>query len=200
MARAMATRRAFLQAGGLALAGFALPCVARAGVVEVHMKSDVQGAEVWFDPIGLLIAPGQTVRWVVDANVHTTTAYHPKNDMHSLRIPEGAMPWDSGFLVNPGQHFDVTFTVEGVYDYYCMPHEEAGMVGRIVVGRPGGPGALPFDYFKGKADTSRWKSVPLAAQKLFPSVEVILKQGAVKRNSMVPRASQPRASWVSTHV
>src|SRR5437879_7787426 len=112
MARAMATRRAFLQAGGLALAGFALPCVARAGVVRVHMKSDVQGAEVWFDPIGLLIAPGQTVRWVVDANVHTTTAYHPQNDMHSLRIPEGAMPWDSGFLVNPGQHFDVTFTVE----------------------------------------------------------------------------------------
>ena len=159
----MATRRAFLQAGGLALAGFAMPGVARAGVVEVHMKSgplilDRNLQPVWFDPIGLLIAPGQTVRWVVDANVHTTTAYHPKNDMHSLRIPEGAMPWDSGFLVNPGQHFDVTFTVEGVYDYYCMPHEEAGMVGRIVVGRPGGPGALPFDYFKGKADTLRWKA------------------------------------------
>src|SRR5438094_9583078 len=93
MARAMATRRAFLQAGGLALAGFALPCVARAGVVDVHTKSDAQGAEVWFDPIGLLIAPGQTVRRVGAANVHTTTAPRPTNAVHSLRIPEGARPW-----------------------------------------------------------------------------------------------------------
>ena len=30
----------------------------------------------------------------------------------------------------------MTFTVEGVYDYYCVPHEHAGMVGRIVVGTP----------------------------------------------------------------
>ena len=28
----------------------------------------------------------------------------------------------------------MTFTDEGVYDYYCVPHEHAGMVGRIVVG------------------------------------------------------------------
>jgi plastocyanin len=196
----MATRRAFVQAGGLAFAGFAVPRVARADVVEVHMKSDAQGAEVWFDPIGLLIAPGQTVRWVVDANVHTTTAYHPNNDMHSLRIPETATPWDSGFLMNPGQHFSVTLTVEGVYDYYCMPHEEAGMVGRIVVGRPDGPGALPFDYFKGRPDTSHWKSVPLAAQKRFPSVDVILKQRTVRRNPTEPLRLAPwrRESAVSS--
>ena len=28
------------------------------------------------------------------------------------------------------------FTVTGVYDYFCIPHEEAGMVGRIIVGSP----------------------------------------------------------------
>ena len=101
--------------------------------------------------------------------------------MHSLRIPEGATPWDSGFLVNPGDHFDVTFSVDGVYDYYCLPHEEAGMVGRIVVGKPIGPGALPFDYFQGKPGTANWKPVPVSARKAFPSIDAILKHRVVRR-------------------
>ncbi len=147
------------------------------------MKSDLPGAEVWFDPIGIYVEPGQKVRWIIDANVHTTTAYHPKNAMHSLRIPENATPWDSGFLVNPGDHFDVVLTVEGVYDYYCLPHEEAGMVGRIVVGKAGGPGVLPFDYFKTTPGTSSWKPVPAAAQRVFPPVDEILKKRVVRRNS-----------------
>jgi plastocyanin len=186
----MSTRREFLKVGGVVLAGLAVPGAARiavsytpstAQIVETYMKSDPQGSEVWFDPIGVHIEPGQTVRWIVMENVHTTTAYHPKNDMHSLRIPKGATPWDSGILVNKGDHFDVTLTVEGVYDYYCMPHEQAGMVGRIVVGKPGGPSALPFDYFNGQAATSNWRPVPIAAQKVFPSVEIIMKQKIVRR-------------------
>ena len=34
----------------------------------------------------------------------------------------------------PGEAFEVMLTEPGVYDYYCVPHEHAGMVGRIVVG------------------------------------------------------------------
>ena len=30
----------------------------------------------------------------------------------------------------------MTLDRPGVYDYYCQPHEMAGMVGRIVVGEP----------------------------------------------------------------
>ena len=81
------------------------------------MRATPRGERVWFDPIGLAIQPGDTVRWIVSADVHTTSAYHPSNDHHSLRIPAGARPWDSGFLVQPGTHFDVTLTVPGVYDY-----------------------------------------------------------------------------------
>ena len=180
----MVTRRAFLSAGGLALAGLAVPAVARsAPVVEIRMRSDEQGAHAWFDPVGVLIQPGQTVRWIMDSpgNPHTTTAYHPRNGNHSLRIPEPATPWDSGFLLNPGDRFEITLGVEGVYDYFCLPHEAGGMVGRIVVGRPGGPGALPFDYFVGGPGTAGWQPVPRAARRAFPSVETILKQRMVQR-------------------
>lgn len=178
----MVTRRRFLTAGGLGLAGLAGPRLLRAGPpVEIRMRATERGEEVWFDPVGVLIQPGQTVRWVVERDVHTTTAYHPANDGHSLRIPEGAQPWDSGFLVEPGARFEVTLTVEGVYDYYCMPHEQAGMVGRIIVGRPAGPGALPFDYFAGRPGAAGWKPVPPAARQAFPSVQRIMKEGVVRR-------------------
>jgi plastocyanin len=181
------TRRTFLAAGGLTLAGLTAPTVLRAaGVVEIQMRATARGEEVWFDPIGLWVPSGQTVRWVLHHDVHTTTAYHPRNDHHSLRIPEGAAPWDSGFLVKPGAHFDVTLTVEGVYDYYCMPHEQAGMVGRIIVGRPRGPGALPFGYFKGRPDTGSWKPVPEAAQRAFPDVEQIMAARIVRRSERNP--------------
>src|SRR5215831_13933868 len=116
--RAMLTRRDFLGAGGLALSGLVGSRAVAAGVVEIHMMSDTLGTKVWFDPVGIRIQPGRTVRWIVHSNVHSTTAYHPRNDHHSLRIPERAEPWDSRFLVNPGSHFEVTLTVEGVYDYW----------------------------------------------------------------------------------
>jgi plastocyanin len=183
----MTTRRSFLAAGGLALAGLVVPRGAPA--VEIHMRATARGEEVWFDPIGVYVPRGAMVRWIVDRDVHTTTAYHPSNDHHSLRIPEGAEPWDSGFLTRPGIHFDVTLTVEGVYDYYCMPHEAAGMVGRIIVGKPGGPGALPFDYFTARAGSSDWKPVPEAARQAFPSIDAIMKQKLVR-----PRTTQTSSS------
>jgi plastocyanin len=176
-------RRTFLRAGVLAFAGLAVPWPARsAGRVEIRMRSDAQGAHVWFDPVGVLIEPGQTVRWVVDTEgaSHTSAAYHPHNGNHSLRIPEAAAPWDSGFLVGKGAAFEVTLTEVGVYDYFCLPHEMAGMVGRLVVRRAVGPGSRAFDYFRGQPGTSAWLPVPPAARKTFPGAAQILEQRIVR--------------------
>lgn len=145
------------------------------------MKSDLRGTAVWFDPIGLFVEPGTTVRWTIDANVHTTTAYHPANDNHARRIPEGAAPWDSGYLVNPGDAFETTLTVPGVYDYYCAPHELGGMVGRIIVGQASGIATLPDEAFAALARIKGWRPVPPRALAAFPSVEEILAWGAVHR-------------------
>ena len=177
----MLTRRALLEAGGFWLAGLALPRpTGAAAPMAIRMMSDTLGTTVWFDPIGLWIEPGQTIRFIVHANVHTTAAYHPRNGRHSLRIPEGAKPWDSGFLVNVGDRFEVVLTVEGVYDYFCLPHEAAGMVGRIVVGRPAGPGTRPADYFAGQPGAEDWLPVPDAARRSFPAVDVIVRQRVVR--------------------
>ena len=67
-------------AGGLALASLAVPGVVWAArQVEIQMRSSPRGEEVWFDPIGVRIEPGQTVRWVMASpgNPHTTVNGHP---------------------------------------------------------------------------------------------------------------------------
>jgi plastocyanin len=178
------SRRACLKAGALSLASLAMPAEARAAatrqIVEIRMWGSQDGTKVGFDPVGILVESGQTVRWLLDSSVHTATAYHPANGKHSLRIPEAAAPWDSGYLVNPGEHFDVTLTAEGVYDYFCLPHEMAGMVGRIMVGRPTGPGALPFDYFLDNPEAAQWRPVPDAAAKAFPSIDQIMNQKIIR--------------------
>jgi plastocyanin len=139
------------------------------------------GADVYFDPVGLHIEPGDTVRWIQVNGYHSITAYHPANGGHELRIPENAQPWDSGVLLAEypakGSTFEHTFTVPGVYDYLCIPHEAAGMVGRIVVGESrAGPGTRPFGY----APDRRWKPVPTAAQQAFPAIALIVQKGAVR--------------------
>ena len=108
----MLTRRTVLQTGGwaagLALLGAPLVSVATP-IVEIQMRGNADGSAVWFDPVGVLIEPGQTVRWINNdrGNSHTSTAYHPKNTGHPLRIPEAAEPWNSEYLL-PDQAFEAT--------------------------------------------------------------------------------------------
>jgi plastocyanin len=172
-------RRHFLRIGGGFLAGLFLPRLPLArDPVEIRMQGSPDGSHVWFDPMGLRIDPGQTIHWVnLDpGNSHTATAYHPRNFGRPLRIPEGAEPWHSDYLL-PNESFSVTLTAEGVYDFYCIPHEHAGMVGRIVVGRPGGrfPAARP--------EATGPEPVPEAALHAFPPVEEIMRRSIVRQAS-----------------
>ena len=129
-------RRNFLWGGGGMAAVLSLsPGLATgSSVVEITMQGRRDGSKVWFDPYGVLIQPGQTVRWTNKdkGNAHTATAYALDNYDHPRRIPEGAKPFDSDYLL-PNESFEVTLDVPGLYDYFCIPHELSGMVGRIVV-------------------------------------------------------------------
>ena len=167
------SRRRFLEVGGLAVAGLAAGVPWPNRTHEIRMWSDAGGAHVGFVPRGLLVAPGDTVRWVVDgANVHTSTAYHPANGNAPLRIPTGARPWDSGYLLHPGDHFEVLLNIPGVYDYFCRPHEAVGMVGRIVVGDAGSPPYFPAPH-------AGRRPIPEVAIAAFPDAAAIVRRGRV---------------------
>lgn len=157
------TRRRVVQGGGLMLAGLPLAALAAGDAVEIVMFGDERGARVGFDPAGVLVRPGTTVTWrnADRGNAHTATAFHPGNAGHQRRIPVAARPWDSGYLL-PDETFAVRLTVAGVYDYFCTPHEMAGMVGRIVVAQ--GNFAPP---------------ATAGMEEMFPPVEEIVRLGEV---------------------
>lgn len=147
------SRRQFL--GILGAGAVASPGVAQ----SAHAQETplVEMGNNYFDPIGLRVDPGTTVRFELAAGAHSATAY-------SGRIPDGASAFDSG-TISEGS-FEHTFETAGTYDYYCIPHKSVGMVGRIVVGNPGGPaeeGAIPDGE--------------------VPSSETIVEQGAVAYGS-----------------
>ncbi|NGM86948.1 hypothetical protein G5B35_06435 [Parapusillimonas sp. SGNA-6] len=166
-------RRRIVQTGGLLLLGLAYPRLAPANdVIEISLGGSGDGAHVWFNPRGILIKRGQTVRWVNTeaGNVHTATAYHPSNQGKPLRIPEGAKPWNSGYLM-PGESFSVTFDTPGVYDYFCVPHEQAGMVGRIIVDAP--------DAGAQAREQASNPKLPAAVRNGFVSATQIMEAGKV---------------------
>lgn len=160
--RITASRRGFLGT----IATSVVAGAGTSGTVSAQQETVVSMGNNYFDPIGLRIEPGTTVRFEIEAGSHSATAYGD-------RIPTEATPFDSD-VMSEGS-FDRTFDVPGTYDYYCIPHESMGMVGRIVVGEPGGPaedGSIP--------------------QGTVPSSEAIVEQGRISTDEFEGGGDSPR--------
>ena len=84
-------------------------------VKEIRANSFNARGQWYFDPAGLFIEKGETIRWVGGDQGPTITAFHPSNYNHELRIPENAEPFNSRNLMKHGRlrFFELTFDVEG---------------------------------------------------------------------------------------
>lgn len=109
--------------------------------VTVDMTDDLA-----FDPAEIEVAAGTTVVWENVGSVgHSVTAYEDQ-------IPDGATYFASGGFdsesaardnyavgdpdagdIPGGESYEHTFEAAGTYEYYCIPHESAGMVGTVTV-------------------------------------------------------------------
>lgn len=138
----------------------------------IRLVLEKAGSRPYWTPVGLYVQTGQKVRWRAAGVTATVTAFHPANDNHELRIPEGAKPFDSGPIQG---EFEWIFEVEGTYDYFCRGLESIGTVGRIVVGNPGGPAEKPLGYGgpEGRAPVFQAQVKVLA---LAPSSEIVTKK------------------------
>jgi len=96
-----------------------------------------------------------------------------------LRILATASPWNSGYLINAGDSYEVRLTVEGIYDYCCIPHESAGMVGRIIISRSRNFDPAFFKPYPDNPEKKDWRKIPEMALRNFPPVPEILKRGRI---------------------
>ena len=139
------SRREFLTASTAALAISAAPLPSQSQIPQITIVLNYDRGLWYYDPVGLYVQSGQTVQWTATRWTPSVTAFHPDNDNHELRIPSEARPFDSGMLATM-QTWQWTFDVEGTYDYFSKYHEGIGLIGRIVVGKPGGPAEKPPRY------------------------------------------------------
>lgn len=135
--------------------------VSNGDTVVVEVKGT--DADARFDPVVVQVNPGDVIKFNVLEGWHTVTAYHPKN-RRMQRIPVSVKPFDSG-LMEEGDQWFLTISEEGVYDYFCLPHEKMGHVGRIIAG--------PFDNIE---DYPKDGMPTEVLQKLSRETEKLLNQ------------------------
>lgn len=92
------------------------------------------GNQLTFEPASVTIKAGETVEFVNGSPLeHTVTADPAKaRNADNVSLPKGAETFDSGNLAS-GESFSHTFDEPGTYQYFCIPHEAAGMTGTIIV-------------------------------------------------------------------
>lgn len=133
------SRRTLLRLGGATLATTSIAgCLSNSsqGTQTIGMTADLK-----FEPATVTVSSGNTVQWDNTSEIeHTVTAY-------AKRIPAAAAYFASGGaaseraarqqleqgLIEPGNQFKHTFSTSGTYEYFCIPHEGAGMTGTVQV-------------------------------------------------------------------
>jgi plastocyanin len=134
-------RRTFLAAVGTTATAAIAGCSAGASSEGDY---DVGMTATGFRPAELTVSVGDEVVWKnTSSRAHTVTAYESG-------LPEGATFFASGGFssekdartafyeefegaINSERTYSHTFEVAGKYPYFCIPHEQAGMVGTVIV-------------------------------------------------------------------
>ncbi|XP_024401925.1 plastocyanin, chloroplastic-like [Physcomitrium patens] len=112
----------------LLAASSSLLLVASANAVTVKMGADDGG--LGFYPSNVTVAAGEAVTFV-----------NNKAFPHNVVFDEDAVPAGvkveelnhEDYLNAPNEQFDIVFKTAGTYEYYCEPHQGAGMKGSITV-------------------------------------------------------------------
>ena len=131
------SRRAVLRLSGAAIAGVA-GCSGRGAQEQATVEMTDQ---MRFDPESVTVSTGGTVTWTNVGQVdHTVTAYEEQLPADATFFASGGFDAEqtarrniSAGLIGPEETFAHTLEISGTYEYFCIPHEGAGMTGTVTV-------------------------------------------------------------------
>ncbi|WP_200895690.1 halocyanin domain-containing protein [Halorubrum saccharovorum] len=93
-----------------------------ADLVEVATGAEGAEGHFAFDPQAVKVSAGTTVRW----------SWTGRGGGHNV-VFEDADFGDEAIHVEPGVHFEETFTETGIFRYSCHPHRAIGQRGAVIV-------------------------------------------------------------------
>jgi plastocyanin len=134
------TRRRALQLGAVGVSGAIAGCLGGG-----DPGYDIGMTAVAFLPQVFTIAVGETVTWRnTSSRGHTVTAYDDAIPSDAAFFASGGytdtasavegFSEELGGMIGSSEEYEHRFETPGRYEYYCIPHEQAGMVGTITVG------------------------------------------------------------------
>ena len=123
-------RTALRAAAGLTVAGTVGLAGCSGGGDEQDENTVLVGPDdqLVFEPADLTVTVGEEVTWVWESDTHNVI---PSNQPDSADWSGTEGGEDQ--LYDEGHEYSHTFETAGVYEYYCSPHESAGMTGTITV-------------------------------------------------------------------
>ena len=92
--------------------------------ITVEMLNKLEKRNMVFSQEIVRINPGDTVFWKSIDKGHNVQ-FISKNG-----VPEGVEKFKSKI----GKDTEYTFTIPGIYAYWCVPHKTMGMIGFVIVG------------------------------------------------------------------
>ena len=110
--------------------------IAQAETFEVKMLNKGEAGRMIFEPQGLRVAVGDTVKFVASSKGHNAESVEGM-------MPEGA----EAFKGKINEEIEVTLTEPGFYGVKCKPHFAMGMVMVIAVGDEE---AAPESFMEGR--------------------------------------------------
>lgn len=132
------SRRSALQSAGTVLVLSFAGCLSDSpgDRQTVEMTDDLT-----FDPETVTITQGGTVTWENVGSIdHTVTAYGDEIPDSSVYFASGGFDSEQTArqnmedgLIAGGETFEHTLDRPGRYEYFCIPHESAGMTGTVRV-------------------------------------------------------------------
>ena len=106
------------------LFGLFIANVSFAEDTTVEMLNKLDKRTMVFNQEIVRIDPGDTVFW------KATNPGHNVQFISKKGVPAGVAKFKS----KVGKDTEFTFTVPGIYAYWCVPHKTLGMIGFIIVG------------------------------------------------------------------
>ena len=100
---------------------------AAAETYEVKMGTD--GFQLAFEPKTVVAQPGDTIKFV-------NNKLAPHNVVFKQEPLKSAGMANANLLYKPGATYEVDIPSDidpGKYDFYCSPHQGAGMAGKVVI-------------------------------------------------------------------
>lgn len=94
---------------------------AGARTIEMLNKDDAGNKMIYSEEL-VHIEVGETITWV------------PTSKGHNVEMIAGPAGADLPKKSKNGKEVSMTFTVPGIYYYWCTPHKGMGMIGLVVVG------------------------------------------------------------------